>query len=116
MSKKIDKAALLAALQPKAQPFEVEGLGTVGVKQLTVGEVEALRASIKTDEADQAAAKSYDFGLGLLVSCVVDEDGAPMFDAGDLPALVASNQAMVDQMVEKALLVNGFKKAEAAKN
>lgn len=116
MSMKIDKAALLAALKPKAQPFEVEGLGTVGIVQLTVGEVEELRASIKTSPAEKADAKSYDFGLGLLVACVVDDDGVRMFDVGDIPALVASNQALVDKLVEKALVVNGFKKAEAEKN
>lgn len=105
-----NKIALLEALKPKVEQVEVSGFGTVGIVQLTVGGVEAIRTSLKKeDKADQ-------FGLRLVLLSVVDEDGACVFDEADLPGLMASSNAAMDALVAKTLEVNGFKKAVDAKN
>jgi hypothetical protein len=106
----IDKLALLAALKPKTTQTDVDGFGSVGVVQLTVGEVDALRASLKKeDKIDQ-------FGIRLALVSVVDEDGVRVFGEDDLPALMAASNSAMDVLVSKALEVNGFKKAAEAKN
>jgi hypothetical protein len=101
-----NKSNFLAAIKPKAQPFDVEGFGPVSISQLTVAEVENLRAGMKNDgNTDQ-------FGLRLVLMAVVDEDGAHVFDDTDLPALQSSANATLESLVGKALEVNGFKKAD----
>lgn len=110
MATKFSKNALLAALKPKTEQSEVAGFGSIGVVQLTVAEVEALRASLKKeDKVDQ-------FGLRLVQLSMVDPDGARIFDDSDFAGLQQSSNASMDMLVSKALEVNGFKKAEAAKN
>jgi hypothetical protein len=107
---KFNKSALLAALKPKTELVDVEGFGKVGIIQLTVGEVEKIRADLKAaDNADQ-------FGLHLVLLSVVDDAGARVFDASDLPGLIDAGHAAMDALVAKALQVNGFKKLAEAKN
>ena len=106
----LNKAALLAALKPKTELLEVEGFGAVGIIQLTVAEVTAVRDGLDKDgQADQ-------FGLRLVLLSVVDAEGARIFDEADLADLQAASNAAMDLLVTKALEVNGFKKAAAAKN
>lgn len=110
MSTKFNKSALLAALKPKTESVNVDGFGQVGVIQLTVAEVDTLRASLKKeDKADQ-------FGLRLVLISVVDTDGNRVFDESDLPGLQGSSNAAMDGLVAKTLEANGFKKAAEAKN
>jgi hypothetical protein len=105
-----NKAALLAAIQPKTVLVPIEGFGDVGVVQLTVLQVETLRETLKKEgQSDQ-------FGLRMVQISVVDPDGDRVFDDGDLASLQSSSNSVVDTLVLKTLEVNGFKKAEAAKN
>jgi hypothetical protein len=110
MTKAFDKKALFAALKPKTERVTIEGFGEVGIAQLTVTEVQALRASINKDDQDNK------FPLRLVLTSVVDDDGKRVFDESDLPALEAAGNAPIEKMVAKALEVNGFKKAPEAKN
>ena len=106
----INKSALLAALQPKRNTVEIEGFGPLQVRQLSVGEVGAVRASLKEGDAPEV------FGLKLVITSFVDEGGAPVFDDSDLDQLTHSSHTAVEKLVQSALEVNGFTKAASAKN
>ena len=114
----IDKDSFFAALKPKAQPFKVKGLGNVQIAQLTVGQVEALRATVAsrkpTDASDKP--KSYDFGLCLLCACVQNEVGANIFDGADVDQLVACEQSAIEALITQCLSVNNFIASPDAKN
>ena len=110
MTPQFNKLSLLAALKPKTVQVLVEGFGDVGIVQLTVSEVDALRATLKKeDKVDQ-------FGLHLVQLSVVDPNGACVFDESDLADLQGSSNAAMDGLVSKALETNGFKKAADSKN
>ena len=105
-----NKSALLLALKPKTQQIAVEGFGELGMVQLTVDQVEALRAELKkADKVDQ-------FGLRLVQMSVVDDEGNRVFDDADLASLQTSSNSAMDNLVSEALRVNGFRKAADAKN
>jgi hypothetical protein len=105
-----DKAAFLQAIKPKTADVDVEGFGPVKLKQLSVAEVEAERAKLKEDKNDDA------FGLHLLAVSLVDEAGAAVLSADDLPAIREASNGVIEMLVLKVLELNGFRKAEAAKN
>lgn len=105
-----DKSAFFAAIKPKAEQLTVDGFGAVNIAQLSVSVVDALRATLK------AADQSDKFGLRLVVLSVVDDDGSQVFSDDDLPSLEASSNQAIELLVEKALEVNGFRKAADAKN
>jgi len=51
------------------------------------------------------------------VASVVDDNGAPAFTAADLPALRASAQSRIGELVTAVMEVNGFSvKEDAVKN
>jgi hypothetical protein len=110
MTKSFNKAAFLKALAPKVQRLSVEGFGEVGIAQLTVAEVDALRANLKKGEGDSK------FALRLVLASVVDDDGNRVFDEADLPQLEASGSAAVDQLVKQTMQLNGFTPKAEAKN
>lgn len=100
----IDKNALLAALACTTVTVPVQGFGNVSIRQVSVAENDRIRASIK---ADRDAAHSS-FGLRLLVASVVDDSGAPVFTADDIPALLQAAGRKVDNLVEAVLDANGY--------
>ena len=105
-----DKKALLAALKPKTQTISIEGFGDLSIMQLTNRQVETLRADLKkTDAIDE-------FGLRLVQLSVIDDAGERVFTDADIAELQASSNAAIDLLVTSALQLNGFTKAEAAKN
>ena len=114
----IDKASFFAALKPKTVPFEVAGLGTVHITQLSVGQVDSLRADVDSRKpADNTTkSKSYDFGLCLLCACVQDDNGVNVFTGADVDALVACEQSAVESLITQCLTVNNFIASPEAKN
>jgi hypothetical protein len=110
MTKALNKAALLKALKPKTQSVTIEGFGEVGIAQLTVAEVDSLRATLKKDERDSK------FAVRLVLASVVDDDGNRVFEEADLPELEASGSAAVDQLVKQTMQLNGFTPKAEAKN
>jgi hypothetical protein len=105
-----DKAALFAALKPKTKTVQIEGAGEIEVGQLTLSAVESLRAKLEKE------GKKDEFSLWLVVACVTDKKGKPIFDESDIAQLNESSAAMVEPIMKKALEVNGFLKAQDEKN
>lgn len=107
----LDKAALLALLAPQIIDRDVPGVGTVRLRELSAPEVSDLREACKTE------AQKADFGFHLVVASVVDDTGTPTFTAADLPALRASAQSRIGELVSAVMTVNGFSvREDAAKN
>ena len=102
-----DKTAFLQAIKPKTSAVDVEGFGAVTIKQLSVAEVEAVRAKLKKDDDADT------FGLRLVTLSVIDESGAAVFTDEDLPSIRAASNEAVEVLVTKVLELNGFRKAEA---
>ena len=112
MSPKEKTLSLLAALAATTVAVEVDGFGTVQVREITVAESDQI-AKIARDHKDGSPSE---FGLNLLIRSVQDEDGNPMFDDVDLPALRACAGNKVDALIGKVLEVNKFNKAADSKN
>jgi hypothetical protein len=106
----ISKTDLLAALQPKIESIEIEGIGAIKLRQLTVAESDALRASLDKED------KSSEFGLRMLGTSLVDDEGNRMFGDDEIADLRNSSGTHVDKLIESVLVLNGFKKAAEAKN
>ena len=110
MTNRFDKAALLAALQPKITTLDIDGFGQVGIMQLSVAEVEGLRSALNQDD------KTDQFGLSMVMLSVVDDERQRVFAEDDLSALKSASNAVMDVLVGKTLEVNGFKKVTDTKN
>lgn len=107
----LDKAALLALFAPRIIDQDVPGVGAVRLRELSAPEVSDLR------EACQTEAQKADFGFHLVIASVVDDAGHPTFTTADLPALRASAQSRIGELVSAVMAVNGFSvKEDAAKN
>ena len=98
------KLALIAALAAVTQTVEIEGVGGISIRQISVAESEAIRAASKEKDGQE-------FGLRLVIASLVDLAGEPLFEVADLPMLQASADAKITKIVEKVLEVNGYKKA-----
>jgi hypothetical protein len=83
----------------------------VHVRQITVAENDAIAKIANNKDAAMS-----EFGLQLLIRAVVDEEGAPLFDDADLPALRDAASTKIDKLVKAVLVANGFQKADEAKN
>jgi hypothetical protein len=107
----LDKAALLTLFAPKIIDRDVPGVGTVRLRELSAPEVSEIREACKTE------AQKADFGFHLVIASVVDDTGTPTFTAADLPALRASAQSRIGELVSAVMTVNGFSvREDAAKN
>ena len=107
----LDKSALLAIFAPKIIDQNVPGVGTVRLRELSAPEVSDIREACRTE------AQKADFGFLLVIASVVDDTGQPTFSAADLPALRASAQSRIGELVSSVMTVNGFSvKEDAAKN
>ena len=102
-----DKAAFLQAIKPKTASAEVAGFGPVSIKQLSVDEVDAVRAKLKADKDTDT------FGLRLVTLSVVDESGACVFSDEDIPAIRAASNEAIEGLITKVLELNGYQRADA---
>lgn len=103
-----DKLALLAALQATTTTVDIDGLGPLNLRQISVAENDQLRASAKKSAA------ASDFGLRLVVASVVDDTGAPLLGIADLQALQAASGNRVNGLIEAVLMHNGYLKPAPA--
>lgn len=109
------KTKFLEALAPKIQTIDVEGYGSVRLRELTVAENDGIRDHVKA-MPDSAHSE---VGLRVLVASALDDDGQPLLGEDDLVALRQSSGPRVERLVFKALEVNGQLAAaqvDAAKN
>jgi len=73
--------------------------GEVRIGQLTAAEAESLAASQRSEDRPS-------FRIALLAHCIVDEDGAPVFQEQDLRLLQAANNSIVQRLFDVAMRLN----------
>lgn len=105
-----DKKAFMAAMLPKTQIIEVEGFGSVTLKQLTLTESDALRASVDKDD------KSSAFGVRLVAASIVDDDGDRVFSNEEIAELSKTAEAPMTKLMDAVMVLNGYRKGNNAKN
>ena len=102
----------LANQPPRIEIIEVEGLGSVGVLTMSIGQREAMHnrwSELKKEDDSKAG-----FGALLLQATVCDDNAdlvlatLPIDEINKLPV------ATVEPLLEKAMQLNGFSKKEPA--
>ena len=104
----LTREAFLSALVvefPKHENIEVPGLGMVKVKKLNAGEQDAF-------EVANSEAKAKDFRARMVAHTCINEQGARLFSDEDIPSLTLFDADVLDPIVEAALRINRFTKAE----
>jgi hypothetical protein len=104
----VSKLSLLAALKPVVTAVDLAGFGLVNIKQLTVAETDDIRQAGKGKEGADS-----EFGLRMVIGCVVDDAGTPLFSEADLPDLRNSGGSKVDALVLAAVKANNIGQADA---
>lgn len=94
---------ILAAIRPREEPVTVGGLKLVVREMAHAADVASF-----DDNADLT--------YKLVVRCVFDEAGAPVFTDDDIPALKAAAKVRLAELVAAVTRVNGFDLAGNAKN
>lgn len=93
---------ILAGPRPTVVEVEVPALGgKVSVRGMTIGARDQF-------EIANAADKGRYFRARLVVACVVDADGSPMFGAADLPALASLAAGTFEPVVDAAMRLNKY--------
>jgi hypothetical protein len=102
--KSLDRAAILEA-PPDLVAFAMPELrGSVYLRAVPFTEAMALQA-----------ASADDYAPLLIVACVVDENGDPLFTAADLPALKRKPMRWINKLLARINELNGLGAAEAEK-
>jgi len=96
----LDKATFLAAFAPKITQVEIEGVGNISIRQLTLKEVEDMQ---KVTEGDKES-----LGLRLVAASVVNDAGERMLDDGDIEALHTSASNAMSDLALAVMKVNGL--------
>lgn len=102
-----------ALLRPrlKHEDLDVPELGgTVRLRELTTGEVEAIRAASKGGDVDMQQ------GSRLLAYAIVDGDGKRILGDEDVDVLKGLPLAVTQRLLRSLNKLNGLEGAEAAKN
>ena len=102
----LSRDAILALKGGRYEDVDVKGLGgTVRVAAVSAGARDAFELSLQ-DMPEEDRRK--DFRARLLVMSCIDNDGKPLFEPDDIPALSALEAAAVDPVIEVAMRLNGL--------
>lgn len=102
--KALDRAAILD-VAPAIVPFDMpEWGGTVHLRAVPFAEAMELQS-----------ASGVDYAPLLIVACVVDEAGAPIFTADDVPALKRKPMRQINKLLARINELNALGAAETEK-
>lgn len=90
---------------PKHEDVLLPNGKSVKVKKLKAGERDKF-------EVSNAEASRADFRARLVVACLINDDGAQVFDYEDIPKITEFDVDILDPIVTAALRVNGFTEKE----
>lgn len=105
----LSKADIFAAQDIKRETLAVpEWGGDISLIQLS-GTARARIMEIHQEFADKGVLKQTTaLQDAMLVACIADETGAPIFTAEELPALHEKNGVVLEKIVRAALKLNGM--------
>ena len=98
---------MLEALKNALAPME---------EKVSIGGVELVVREMPHAADVVALEDQTDLGYKILVRCVFDADGAPVFSDEDIPALKAAGKLKLAPLMKACNKVNGLLVEEAAKN
>lgn len=106
----LTKAAILAADDRRLEPVEVpEWGGTVYLREMSGAEREGyLEALRKRTGPEGTLTRFRNLQAELLVQVLVDERGAPLFDADEVDALGGKSGAVLQRLFAHAAEMNGL--------
>ena len=105
MTKPSPADLFFAAAQPRAEPFDLPGIGPVEVVELKEADVALIRKRVE-GETDTAR-RSKLFGLGLVVRSV-HKDRARVFAESDIDRFAEVGNSAVEKLAAAVLKVNGY--------
>ena len=100
------RKAALNAIVPQEEVFVKEWDATVTVKGMTAGAAVDFYAS--ATKGDGAVIDMQLWGPGLLIACVCDADGKPVFEAADRDMIKPMPYAVITPLTEAAARVSGL--------
>lgn len=87
-------------------PVEVEGIGTVYVRKMTLGERDEYEQSRVEKIGDEYEVTMTNARARLVVLCACDQDGKRIFTDEDISALAAMPAPTLEPIVDKAMELN----------
>lgn len=117
----LSKAAIFAANDLTTQSVDVpEWGGSVLIRSMTGAQRDAYETSLlKKDDAGKFIVDTDDMRAKLIVFTAVDESGAALFTADDIPALSAKSAGVIERLFVVAQRLNGLSRdavSDAEKN
>lgn len=111
----LTKDAILACVDLKREAVEVpEWGGTVWVRELTAGEMDAWEQYCVDLRARKIKEQIPNIRAKLLLSCLCDANGGRLFDDKDLLALSAKSAAPMRRLFDFAIALNALGVDEVA--
>lgn len=108
-SVELGKDAIFRARDLQVEQVEVpEWGGHVFVRGMTAGQRDRLEASMIDKKGQPAPARLSEFRTRMVITCVVDSKGVPLFTVDDLPALQAKSMLAVRRIVDVARRLSGM--------
>lgn len=99
----LNRDQILGAVDAKTEDFDVpEWGGSVRIAVMSGDARDALQASLADNKATSF------FEAALVVATVVDDSGAQIFTAADIPALRAKSAPVLTRVAEVAMRLNGI--------
>ena len=80
---------------------EIDGLGTVRIRNLNCGERDAIETQTVAENKDSPGAGNAKWKARFIAACVVNEQGAPEFDGNSLGIIQAIDAVVADQLYEE---------------
>jgi hypothetical protein len=104
----LDRAALLALARPSVKLLQLEGLGTVGIRKMTIRDQKAW-----ADKTLQLPPERQDESIALLLmATLVNPDGTLMFEDGDIDVVNGLDRDVVQQLFAEIKAHNSLGVAE----
>ena len=87
--------------KPTVEKGELKGIGTVSVRQITVGERDRLEQSLQGKDLTDIRAR-------ILISCLVDDEGNSIFDYGDINIINSFPAYVIEPVINVATKLNAI--------
>lgn len=100
MSDLIGRDALLGPPKRRFAKIDVPDLGAVRIRSLTELERSRIEASMRDKKGGLSGSKLLDLKCRMIVECVVDESGNPIFTSRDIPQLNQQDSKVTNAIVD----------------
>ena len=100
MTELIGRDALLGAAPRRFVTVEIENLGNVRIRSLTELERSRIEASMRDKKGNLSSSRMLDLKCRLIVDCVVDANGNPLFTNSDIDRIRQQDSKVTNELVD----------------